>query len=357
MSLRPLPRWLFEVGIAVVVGLLLNFQLHIIGQRIPDEYFDVLAVGHFVRAMIWAALTPVIFALYRRHPLFGTALGKSVFLHVIFSACAMTLVIILRQTHLFLTEHADFSDFTSIVLHRWTPYHLIDVATYWAILGLAHMFALWRRSQDLALRASELSDLLTEAELRSLREQLQPHFLFNALSAIANMVREGSSKRAVASIVELSTLLRAVMDSSRTPVVDLRAELDFNRRYLSIESARFGDKLVVRFDIDPLTEKMEVPTMLLHPVVENGIKHGIAKRRTPGELLIVSRLEDGNLVLSVENDGPDGRESGGDTGAGMGLSTTRARLEKLYGDRAKLDLQSHDGRTIVTVRLPALKAA
>jgi two-component system LytT family sensor kinase len=356
MFQRRIPEGLLVVGVAMVVGLLLNFQLHIVGQRIPDELFDRVATGHFVRAMIWAMLTPVIFAVYGRFPLFGPGLGGKVFLHLTFSVATMWLVLAMRQAHVFFFEDPDWAHFGANLVRRWTVFHLIDVATYWAVLVIAHAFALWKRSQDLARREMELREQLAEAELDALRDQLQPHFLFNALSAIANMVREGRAKRAVASIVELSTLLRAVMDSSRIQVVDLRAELDFNRRYLSIESARFGEKLVVQFDIDPETERMEVPTMLLHPMVENGIKHGIAKRRSPGELLIASRLENGKLVLSVENDGPDGNESRGEAGGGVGLSTTRSRLERLYGCQAELVLQQRVDRTVVTVRLPARRA-
>jgi two-component system LytT family sensor kinase len=356
MPSRRIPEWLLVVGIAVIVGLLLNFQLHIVGQRIPDELFDTLATGHFVRAMIWAMLTPVIFALYGRFPLLGQGLGGKVLLHLAFSFCTMWLVLAMRQTHVFFFEDPDWTYFGVHMAKRWTVFHMIDLATYWAVLVIAHAFELWKRSQVMAVRESELREQLAEAELGALREQLQPHFLFNALSAIANMVREGKAKRAVASIVELSTLLRAVMDSSRIQIIELRAELEFNRRYLSIESARFGEKLVVQFDIDPVTERMEVPTMLLHPLVENGIKHGIAKRRSPGELLVSSRLQDGKLALRVENDGPDGNEAGGDAGFGVGLSTTRSRLDRIYGKQAELVFAQHENRTVVTVMLPARKA-
>ena len=208
---------------------------------------------------------------------------------------------------------------------------------YWVILGAHHTLFYLRRAlqrdreaADLALRASRLETGLAHANLRALSMQLQPHFLFNTLNAISVLAAKGERVHTVRMIGRLSELLRMALGNT-AQTVPLASELEFAQRYLDIEQVRFNDRLSVRFDVAPDTLGAQVPSMILQPLVENAIKHGIARRRGAGRVEVRSRRAADTLELAVRDDGPGfgGAPHGG--GTGVGLVNTRARLEQLYG--------------------------
>ncbi len=201
-------------------------------------------------------------------------------------------------------------------------------------------------------RAVQLQARLTEAKLDALKMQMQPHFLFNTLNAITVLVDDNPSA-AKGMISGLSELLRLSLDNVGTQEVPLRRELEFLDHYLHILQTRYGDRLSVKREIAEGTLDAAVPYLLLQPVVENALKHGIDTLPGPGTITISSRREDGNLVMRVEDAGP-GRRSAGVAGVGIGLSNTGARLGQLYGGSHSVVMAATpDGRgTSVTLTIP-----
>jgi two-component system LytT family sensor kinase len=209
-------------------------------------------------------------------------------------------------------------------------------------------------------KLEEQSRLLLEARLEALQRQINPHFLFNTLNSIASLVRS-KPELAREMIVKLGNILRALL-SDREAFVPLREELAFTDDYLDIEVVRFGEKLRVVKEIDPDTLDIVVPSMLLQPLIENSIKHGLEPRISGGTVILRSRIVDGRLLLEIEDDGV-GIEPGGPTaaplsglvreGSGIGMRNVRERMHVLYGDEAQVEIVSRPGRgTKVRLLMP-----
>ena len=214
---------------------------------------------------------------------------------------------------------------------------------------------LYGYAHEQAAAAARAKGQATEAQLSALHAQLNPHFLFNALNTVAALVRS-SPESAEATVDNLAQVLRRTLDRSRRTLSTLDDEVDYLKAYLSVEQARFGERLTVEWLIDANTGSLKIPPMTLQPLVENSLKHGIGGRLQGGTLIIRSRLEDNTLVLEVADDGagflPHHRE-------GTGLRNLRERLATLYGDEAALLVAGNGGEAgtgagaTVTVRIPA----
>jgi LytS/YehU family sensor histidine kinase len=211
-----------------------------------------------------------------------------------------------------------------------------------------------RRLRAHELRTSQLETRLVEAELGALKLQLQPHFLFNALHTIGSLVRTGDRENAVRVVAGLGDLLRRVLDGARRQEVPLSQELEFARAYLEIEQIRFRDRLVVHVAAEEGVGDPAVPHLLLQPLVENAIRHGIAPRAAGGRVDVRARRVGAALEVVVRDDGPGA--GNGDAGAarpGVGLANTRARLARLYGAGGTLEVTDAAGGGVeVRVRLP-----
>lgn len=224
---------------------------------------------------------------------------------------------------------------------------------YWLLVGVAHAVHYARAYRQREQDAERLRIELVQVELEALRARLQPHFLFNALNTISSMVSR-QPEAAERMIARLSELLRHSLDREGAPEVMLRDELELVAAYLAIEEARFEDRLNVRWEVDPVTLGARVPPLLLQPLIENAVLHGIAPRSAPGTIEISATRADGALRLVVRDDGvgpPAGASSGG--GNGVGLKSTRTRLERLYGERHGFHFgPAPAGGTIVEISLP-----
>jgi sensor histidine kinase YesM len=204
------------------------------------------------------------------------------------------------------------------------------------------------RARELA--AERLLKAKSEAELAALQARINPHFLFNTLNSIAALIGDDPT-RAEQLVGQLSSLLRYALQSNRRGVVTVADELAIVRGYLEIEQVRLGDRLRYEIDVDPALDAAELPVLLLQPLVENAIRHGIAPNVAGGRVSVRGRREADAAVFTIEDDG-DGR--GHQTsGTGEGLSNVRQRLEALYGDRAAVTLSRHEGVTHTRVTLPA----
>jgi LytS/YehU family sensor histidine kinase len=193
---------------------------------------------------------------------------------------------------------------------------------------------------------------LANAQLQALTMQLHPHFLFNTLHSISTLISEEPAA-AQEMVLKLSDLLRATLSKIETPEVSLRQELELLDCYLSIEQTRFKDRLQIVRQIDPAALPCAVPTMILQPLVENAVRHGIGKHKQADEISIVGRRENGLLLLEVINRAGH-MENGADTARGIGLSNTRARLEQLYGNAHSLAIVNREGGGVaVKLSFPA----
>lgn len=235
-----------------------------------------------------------------------------------------------------------------LVLRRIT----LQLPTFWGLVGVAHALRFYERARVRELREVELESRLAEARLAALRMQLHPHFLFNTLNSIASLVHD---KPYVAEemIESLSDLLRVTLNHSDRQEVTVREELEFLDRYLHIEQTRFGERLRVERRIDPEVSDAMVPTLVLQPLVENAVRHGIEKQIAPGCISITIERAGPKLRLLVNDNGRGCQTSRNKLQEGVGLSNTRSRLKELYGELGVLELQPGSSEGFVaTVTIP-----
>ena len=234
------------------------------------------------------------------------------------------------------------------------------VLTYGTILALQTGWLYYRRFLErrdeaarLELRAAELQSQLVQSQLGALKAQLQPHFLFNTLNAIVSLVRQGRNAQAETMLGRLADLLRAVLEDASAQEVPLRRELDYARTYLAIEQVRFEDRLRVDFEVEPGVLDALVPHLVLQPIVENALRHGLGRSASAGRVAIRARRDGERLVLVVDDDGPGLAPPDPRRPPGIGLVNTRARLARLYGDVASLELvEARPHGVTVTLTLP-----
>ena len=234
-----------------------------------------------------------------------------------------------------------------------------NFSIYALLVGIAHLGLYSRRSREREQAAERLARGLTEARLQALKMQLQPHFLFNTLNAIAALIPD-DAKPARRMLARLGDLLRVTLEHEETQEVTLREELAFLEPYLEIEQARLEDRLTVVMKISPETLEARVPHLILQPLVENAIRHGIAARIEPGrvEISATRAPHDGFLHLEVRDDGRGvDRADEARTRRGVGLTNIRSRLEQLYNGQHRFELENHaEGGVLVRITLPFHRA-
>lgn len=246
--------------------------------------------------------------------------------------------------------------YTAALRAQFESQFVTDILVFAMLLVLGRTVAVSERASRLALRESRLEAELARAHLEALRLEIQPHFLFNTLNSIAALIRLHANDKALDMLLGLGSLMRATIDRPPDHLTSLSSEVAFVRQYLDLQSARFGDRLDVAFDIHPDTLAIMVPSFLLQPLVENALRHGIARKAGHSRLEVRARIDaEHQLVVEVEDDGtglPPGFNI--DRDAGTGLRNVRVRLQQLFGPSASLTAVSPAGHgTIVQVVLPA----
>jgi LytS/YehU family sensor histidine kinase len=226
------------------------------------------------------------------------------------------------------------------------------VLIYWVIILIKYVFEYHRRYREGELKASQLAAQLAQAELRALKMQLNPHFLFNTLNSISALMtrdQQGAEKM----IARLGDFLRLTLESKGTQEVTLKEELEFLKCYLQIERIRFQDRLQVNIEVEPEALGARLPNLILQPLVENAIIHGIAPRRQPGCIDVRARRLNGHLLVQVIDNGPGIPRQRNLLREGVGLGNIQARLEQLYGFRHRVDLENvPTGGLAVTLEIP-----
>ena len=306
--------------------------------------------------LIWAAFTPVVLALLRRLPIpsrqvLPWAVHGAACL-AIAAAWATWSALLEHQTNPFAWPTGPGS-FPLLWQSKFLGNLIGDVILYGAIVALSITFDAHQRLLHQREASARLSELLAQAQLAALRLQIEPHFIFNALNAVTGLIREKKDNEAIAAIAALGDLLRRVTDRSERQFVTLEDEADFLRKYLDIQQMRFGERLNYRIDIPGALMKAQVPDFVVQPLVENAIKHGIAKRAKGGGLNVSAICDGAVLTLSVFNDGPALPDQVQD---GVGLSNTRRRLHALYGNAQALMLNNQASGVLATITLPYREA-
>lgn len=237
-------------------------------------------------------------------------------------------------------------------------YYVYYVFFYWLIVGAAHGLYYYRAARDHELTELRLRSDLSEARLAALRAQLNPHFLFNSLNTIVGLALEQGHEEVADAVTELSELLRESLRDDEARLVPLRKELEFTRRYLSLQQHRFGDRLEHGIDVPEELLGCLVPAMLLQPLVENAVVHGILPGTGRGTVTIRARPAGDRLRLEIDDSGPGFPEGASvASGDGIGLRNTRSRLRQLYGPECDLSLgRSESGGARVAVSVPHVRA-
>ena len=344
--MRALFRWAGIWGAACLIFVSQNALRYIMRDQ-PVDWFNAL----WLEALYWVpwlALTPVLLWAARSKPL-GSGAPRS---HIAWHLAIMVALSFVQ------VPAADALQYFAGVHHAATlpadgPVQVIDLFRrsfpalvitawwkYWVFMGLYYAFDYHRRFREREVAAAHLETQLATAHLQALRMQLHPHFLFNALhsAAMLTMIDPEAAHRV---LVQLSALLRTTLDRSAAAEVPLSEEIDFMDRYLAIEQIRFQDRLSVDIRADDDALSAVVPNLILQPLVENAVRHGIARRSDARCLSIRGARENGSLVLEVEDDGPGlppGWTLTPPEGSGVGLTNVRSRLERMYGEHARLEL-------------------
>src|SRR5580658_392923 len=322
------------------------------GSDVP--YWNLLLITG-AWCMTAALLTPPVFYVVRRWPIARPfQLGR--FASYLFGAIPYLVISMCLRSVLLPPGDPATQDHISRFLEGVrsnAKFFALQTWDYLMILVGAHAYEYFMRARNEELERAKLQQALAESELQALKSQLQPHFLFNTLHGISSLI-EVDRPLARAMVLKLSSLLRTVLQSGTADLVSLEEELSFAEAYLDIEKMRLSGRLEIRWTIPPDTGQILVPRLILQPLVENAIAHGVACSREGGWLEIRLKRAEDYVELSVRNS----VRGKGAPGSGLGLQNTRARLNYLYGDEARLVFAVDEvGIATATVRMPALAAA
>jgi two-component system LytT family sensor kinase len=355
-------RWVWIAAIWAGFGLVDAMETVVVmrAEGMHHAWVKLFATS-VVRWLPWALATPVVLWLGRRFPPTRVRPVSTWVVHVVACAC-IGLVFAAWETSLDLVvnPYAETSAAPSFV-KLWVPKFfdgvLSSVILYAGILAVSYVVDSRARLAYQQTETARLNEQLTKAQLDALRRQIEPHFLFNTLNAVSGLVREGRNDAAVSMIAGLSDFLRRILDGSPRQQVPLGEEMEFAQKYLDIQKVRFAERLQLSVDVPRELYEAQVPSLILQPMVENAVKHGIAKRAQGGAIRIAATRADGRLTLSVSNDGPSLPTDAEMVRSGIGMTNVRTRLKSLYGDAFELTMQNRDaGGVEVSMSLPFVVA-
>ena len=351
-----LKTWLIVVAVWAMLGLIWTGPI----------YFEMKPMGHtawrlftwgILTWLAWAPLTPVMSWVAARFSLVGENWPRSLAVHlpafVAISAAhsAATTALILNLNPF---DEPGGRTFWPSFISRSIGQLGSDLLIYAGVIGICYALDYYRKYREREFLATRLEAQLAQAQLESLRMQLHPHFLFNTLNGIVGLVRDNKNQTAISMLVGLSDLLRHTLEHSSKQEIELRHEINFIKLYLSIQQMRFSDRLRIQYDIHPGTMRAMVPNLILQPLTENALRHGIARSADSGTVGISSALENGHVRLTIYDDGaglPDDWQMKGS--AGIGLANTAARLQQLYDDDHQFDIRNRPaGGVEVTIVVP-----
>jgi sensor histidine kinase YesM len=316
-------------------------------MREQVDYQVALLCSTFVASFVLYACCHF---LWRR----STALASALFLSVAFSYILGVLcTVVSALTALHLVEPRTPLSWSLVVAQAFES-AIILIAWSALYFGIKH-YGTVEEQRERLLKSEATA---REAQLQALRYQLQPHFLFNTLNAVSSLVVSKQPERATEMIAKLAALLRNTLSFPEAHVVTLREELAVTEEYLSIEQVRFGPRLAISLSVSADAYEAQVPRFLLQPIVENAIRHGIARCPNGGEVAIRASANEGRLRIDIENDHTEVLPQSGDEGNGLGLANTKTRLEKLYGEQGSITATTaQNSRFLVSIQFPLTTAS
>ena len=342
------------VACAILIGLIETTQNYLRAELQSRAFsWRIGLLDALPSWIILASLVPAVVAVSRRarldRPRPATAIAMHMGAALLFALTHETLMAIFMSWR--------WNDMGRLSMYFWkmlSGYLALDLVVYWGIVGGYYALDYARELRRREIAASQLKASLSEARLQALRAQLNPHFLFNTLNAISVLAMKGDGARVTHTLSLLSDLLRLTINGLPQEV-SLAQEIELTDRYLEIQRVRFPDRLFVDRDIPLDVEDALVPSLLLQPIVENAVLHGVARQVEGGRILLRARRVGEELELQVCDTGPGFKRDPGREG--IGLSNTRARLEQLYGDAQRVTCQNRDGGACVSIVLPFRQAS
>jgi two-component system, LytTR family, sensor kinase len=352
-SATPVRKWLIITGIFTFLSFYYLIQTMIIqagkGTTVNWPQFLLNCSGWY----IWALITPLVLKFSSRYPVERRDLRKLLLTHLAGFISAWFFANLAYGAVKWASNLGQIGYLDQLGLSNTFG---LDIICYSTIVAIESAVRYHRRYETGKLRTVRLNAQLARARLQALKMQLHPHFLFNALNSLSQLMREDTTA-AGEMIVNLEKFLRLTFHSNNAHEIPLKDELEFLKYYLAIENVRFQDRLNIKMEIDPKAMNVLVPNLILQPIVENAIKHGISPRLSPGEVEILATRSNGMLKVSIRDDGPGLSKSHRKIDSprpGLGLSNTRERLIQLYGDRHRFELlNAPEGGLVVIVEIPA----
>jgi two-component system LytT family sensor kinase len=351
-------RWALIWAIWTFIGIVFTLQGYFTSYRSerPVKFVDALNV-QMSWSYLWALATPLVLWATGRLSIERNNWIRNSLLHIPISLVLSIIVTALGRVVIWLNwgyrmgMPLSFESVTRFVILNFTE----GIGIYLLIALTAYSFSYYRRFRQGELKTLQLEAQLSQSQLQALKMQLHPHFLFNTLHSISALLTK-DTEAARKMITRLGDFLRLTLENSGTQEVTLQQEMEFLRCYLEIERVRFQDRLVTRMEVAPQVLDAKVPNLILQPIVENAIRHGIAPRSTPGLIEIQAKHHNGTLRIQVRDNGPglpEHRTSGILFKKGLGLANTETRLKHLYGAAHLFDLTNDpDGGLIVTLEIP-----
>ena len=337
-------KWTMIWAIWTLFGFFFTSQLVLQNQlsRNPVPFWQILA-WQMVSGYVWFALCPLLLWLAQKFPFEAERWKGSVPVHIFASLVVAFFQLAIDTfllTRLGYPPNRQFQSFLEAYQYFIYINLHFSLMIYWGVVGIKSAYSYYQKYRERELVASKLEARLAQSRLQVLKGQLQPHFLFNTLNAISELIYK-DQEAAERMLGDLSDLLRLSFEKLEVQEISLKQELEFLKKYLEIEQMRFHDRLRVEMEISPDTLDASVPNMILQPLVENAIKHGIAPRSTGGRIRIGAARNNGSLELSVADNGIGVPFNDvGNVSEGIGLSNTRRRLRHLYGERQKFELSA-----------------
>jgi hypothetical protein len=360
---HPALKWLVIVAMWAFLGLVYSapIYLEVRAEGMAHAASRVFTWG-ILLWVAWAPLTPAMIFLSRRFSLVDGGWKRTLPIHIpaflvlsaLHSAAATAITLTVKP----------FDDMGGTPMYFWPRFFSrmkgsfgADLLVYGAVVGVSYAIDYYRKYREHEFMATQLESQLANAQLESLRMQLHPHFLFNTLNGIVGLVRDNKNEAAVNMLVGLSDLLRHALEHSDEQEVELKDELAFTKLYLNIQQMRFSDRLNIDIEVQPDTMKAMVPNLLLQPLLENALRHGIGRSIESGWIGIAAKRQNETLLITVSDNGA-GLPSNWQlkSGTGIGLANTVARLQQLYGEQHRFNIHNRtEGGVEVDIVIPFRK--
>ncbi|MDP9159696.1 MAG: histidine kinase [Acidobacteriota bacterium] len=357
------PRWIWIAliwsGIGLFDAIQTVFVMHAEGMH---HAWVRLFVTLLLSWLPWALATPLVVHLGRRYPLGKTTSLSAWLIHIgvclniglISAALTAGLEVSLNPWAI----SSPAQPFIQLLFKKFYNGLLSYIILYAFMVAISYVLDFKERLAHQRTETARLNEQLSKAQLDALRRQIEPHFLFNTLNSIAGLVRENRKDDAVNMIVRLSDFLRRVVENSNRQNASLGEEMEFLQKYLDIQKVRFAERLQVTVNVPGELRPAVIPRLILQPMVENAVKHGVAKRAQGGMIRIAAIRSNGMLNLSVYNDGPILPFGWREGSSGTGISNVRSRLQALYGDKFELNLRNQEPAGVeASVSVPFVSSA